>query len=269
MTEPRTYFIYLLAATTTNGLEERPRLMHPFLSPVDCSIHSYKTQSGCILYKFLDDVYFLLAPGGREEEIKAQYSGCCPLWLKIVMRDEYVAPENISKGLRGSSTLQIDGNNCFATGGGNLVVFSPHGIHISRKDEGTWGANSFERDVEKSMECYLLALSYQKKTETLLQSAIDKPKKMVAVRDRMCDFDLKYFFANPVRMEVFETYALWRMTAQHCGIKELHGEIKDKIQELAVIIENRRRRFFDVFFTIVGTLLSAASLLVALKSFSQ
>ena len=160
MTEPSTYFIYILADTPANGLEEKPRDMSPFLSPVDGSIHVYKTNSGCTIYKFLDDICFLLAPGGRDEEIKAQYPGCCPLWRKVIMRDEYLAPENISKQLRGSSTLQLGENNCFATGGGNLVVFSPHGVHISRKDDGAWGASAFERDVKKTIECYLLALAY-------------------------------------------------------------------------------------------------------------
>ena len=75
-------------------------------------------------------------------------------------------------------------------------------------------------------------------------------------------------------MEVFETHALWRMAAWHCGVKAAHDEVKSQILDLASIIENRsrdaeetRQRRLERNLTLIGLFLSAVSLLELVKSF--
>ena len=275
------HHIYLLAGRSAAGLPQRQRGARPFLPPVESSFAVHETPEGDAIYSIFEQD-FLLSAAGKDEILK-KYPGCTPLNRQIIACNQTgISDEEISRSLRRSASLRIDEHNCFITGRGVKIVFSPHGVHISR--ERLWNTDEknleiWAQDAEKAIECYLLALAYQKKSDGLLQRAIaafDKgqAQEMIDARDALCAFDLKYFFANPVRMEVFETHALWRMAAWHCGVQAAHDEIKGQIVELATIIENRRRdaeetrqRRLERNLTLIGLFLSAVSLLELVKSF--
>ena len=278
----QSHHIYLLAGRSAASLTPRQRSARPFLPPVEGSFLVYEAPAGGAIYSIFGQD-FLLTSASKYEILK-QYPGCTPLNRKIVACNQSgIANEEISHSLRRSASLQIDESNCFITSRGVKIVFSPHGLHISR--DWMWKADEqknqdiWAQDAEKAIECYLLALAYQKKADALLQRAITafdngQAQEMIDARDALCAFDLKYFFANPVRMEVFETHALWDMAAQHCGVQSAHDEIKSQIMELATIIENRRRDTEDARqsriernLTIIGLVLSALSALELLKSF--
>lgn len=279
--KPPEHHIYLLASAKTDGLRERQRSVHPFLPQINSSFAAYETPSGDAIYRIFEQDFLLTAR--NKKEIEAEYKGCTPLNRKIVaINQDGFTDETISRSLRGSTTLRIDESNRFITNRDVQIVFSPHGLHLSRaklwkdrsKDQGIW-----VKDAEKIIDCYLLALAYQKKADALLQDAITAldnkhQQKMIDARDALCAFDLKYFFTNPVCTEIFETHAIWDMVAQHCGVKNTHDEIKNQLFDLATIIENRRRdaeearqRRVERKLTFIGLLLSALSLVELVKSF--
>lgn len=279
----QSHHIYLLATRSAAGLTPRQRSARPFLPPVESSFSVYETPAGDAIYSIFEQD-FLLTTASKDDALK-KYPGCIPLNRKIIASNQSgISDEEISQSLRRSASLRIDERNCFITNRGVKIVFSPHGLHISR--ERLWNSEEknleiWSQDAEKAIECYLLALAYQKKSDGLLQRAIaafdqGQAQAMIDARDALCAFDLKYFFANPVRMEVFETHALWNMAAQHCGVQSAHDEIKSQIVELATIIENRRRdneearqSRIERNMTMIGLVLSALSLLELVKSFWQ
>lgn len=274
------YQIYRLKSESISaeffpGLKKKKRNIKPFYDHIEKSIDVYDSQLGDIYAIF--GIYFLLTR--KNQEIIQQEDVFIDLRKRIIVTEDVMEDVNISKELRNSGTLVVDDDNRFSTGSGNRIVFDSRGLHISRDPESRWFENNFKSDVEKSVCCYLLSLAYhQKSQELLLQatSAFDsgKSEEMIAVRDAIFAFDLKYFFENPVRLEVFETRALWEMTARNGAIKQTHDEIKIQVAELANIIEARRRDEEDQrryeeeqrrqrrerWLTILGVILAAAGL---------
>ncbi len=223
----------------------RPCLDKPksFFDSVGESLHMQATGRSLLFSAF--GIHLLLADKGAEAALKS--CNAKKLYRKIVFSSTPKKDEEISRELRGSATMKIKDDDRFETGSGNVIVCSPHGAHIfPSAPADSWRLKMLPQDAKKTIYCTLLALAYTIKAQELLLRAIEAHERgdaeaMIGARNAIHAFDLKYFFANPVKMEVAETHALWQLAARYSNVHGAHREIKEQVTGLADIIESQRR----------------------------
>lgn len=148
----------------------------------------------------------------------------------------------ISKILRSSETLNIDGSNSYISHDLKFVI-SEKGFYLSscflenKEDKNAFG---------RFLLLYLLALSYNRKAEEFLQKVSSAYKndnfdEMVKIRDEIYYFDLNYYFYNPVYQYRHQAYSIWNLISKNYEVKIKHDEIKSQIIEFTNVIEIKNR----------------------------
>lgn len=159
---------------------------------------------------------------------------------KALMCFDNPQDEEISILLRKSKTLEINEENTFKNKN-NKIIFSENGFLISKDNKQL--ASKFLNKVKMLM---LLTLAYNYKINSFLEDVNESlinndHKQMIKIRKEILEFDLKYYFINPVKDNVHETSSIWKKMANYYNIHLKHEEIKNQILELTAIINEEEK----------------------------
>lgn len=183
--------------------------------------------------------------------------------------DKELTDNEISQILRGSKTLAVDSTNSYDNTD-IKAVFAEGGFVVNNKLFNISADDKFHR----FLLLFLLALAYNQQAEKFLQEVSyahkkKKYRKMVNARNNIYNFDLNYYFFNPVRQKLQQTYKIWEIISRVYNVKPLHDEIKSQVVDLANIIEADRKDTIELLFMGVGTLIGIASLVSVFKDLQE
>ncbi|WP_069637391.1 hypothetical protein [Campylobacter pinnipediorum] len=88
---------------------------------------------------------------------------------------------------------------------------------------------------------------------------------MIDKRYKIFAFELESYFRNPVLQDRYQTYEIWNKLYERYNIAYLHNETKQQISDLASIIEDKRKDNVNFWLTLIGVLISIASLVSIIK----
>ena len=175
---------------------------------------------------------------------------------------QILTDEEISKTLRNSMTLQISKNNTYDSD-----------IKVVVCEKGFIWCNKYNFDntnkFEMTLILFLIAISYNKKSTEILSDVSNSYqgksyKEMIKTRDEIYDFDLKYFFENPVKQDRHQQYDIWKIIEKNYHIIDIHNEIKSRVVGLTNIIETNGKNKKTDTLTIIGLVISIISLIISI-----
>lgn len=198
-------------------------------------------QEKCIVYKKMKLEVRCIEP--KYEEI-----------FNIYFYDEKISKELISQDIRKSKTFVFDDTNTYETDHFIFVV-SERGFHLcarsaaSQKDE--YNEKTIDR-FDRFLNLYLLAVAYNIKMDNFLEKGAELYSDNMHQLDNIMDFnesihafDLQYFFENPVKLNRYETYNVWKLIFAKYRVKDKHDEVKMQVLSLTDILVKNKEKLLE------------------------
>lgn len=146
------------------------------------------------------------------------------------IKNNFANIENIvSYAIRGSYTLEKTSENYMLT----------KSVEILASQTGLYAFSPYFHQRLRFIMLYCLAIHYIKKTRNYILKAANykNNKELVSIRKEILEYDVRYFFKNPVKQSRYEVYAVYDLIAKNYKINELYSEVREQIKDMAKILE--------------------------------
>ena len=232
-----------------------------------------------------DSVTYYINGGIEKTKINIKILGSDNIVYKAIFYDGPVETSIISEEFRDSKSFQPNDTNSYETSYFHFMI-SEKGfavykkINFYAKNQQKSNNENSEEDIKNEQKdtadqvfyrilvMYLLALAYNHQMDKLsnLMAKIYSKKANNKLLENFVEsihaFDLQYFFENPVKMDRYQTYNLWKIIAENYNIKTKHDEIKSQVLSLAEIISRNKEIRFHKKITRLGILLAAIPIII-------
>lgn len=175
---------------------------------------------------------------------------------KILTNNLDNAEQIISYALRGSNTLRKTNDNFFNNLSIEMLV-SPTGIYSD--------CNLALQKIRIVM-VYVLAIYYILTTRDYIKqiASYKDEQDIINIREKILDYDIRYFFKNPIRQSKHELYMVYELISKVYKINELYLEIKEQVKDSAKILEikleRKKQNRFKVFKYILAFITTTITL---------
>lgn len=210
----------------------------------------------------LNDNSYLLFFTDKEEDVK-NFSQIIRDSLSFYSNDDNTIHTNRYKLIFDSKGSCIIFNNYFFT------------KQNSNKDNETSKCiGSVNVVYEDILLLFLLGLTYNNENEHNMQKVTEicnnnsknykldslSYNELLKLKYKMLNFDLNYYFDNPVKNNRQEYYKVWNFIASQMHIPELHNESKNQCLDIIHFLNDYREKKINTRFTLIGIFISLLAL---------
>lgn len=148
-------------------------------------------------------------------------------------------------------------------------TYNNNGLNLIVCESGICVSTNLKKRFDNILILYILGLAYNFKAISIINKTTaicDNTKELIAIRDEILKYDIKYYFKNPVLANRPELYNIYKLIDSYYNINNLYKEVKSQAISIAKLLEDRQINKTNQINSTLAILLAAITLIVTILS---